>query len=180
MRFTTRKKYELHFPNCFYSSSLNGWFCKVCTNFAPLGVQERSFIEIPGGFGNHPTDRSSLYLYSKRHQQSVLNKQAFNELCTKNMDVYKLLVEDSHANQVDQSNQNRSVMKRFFRTTHFIIMKNWCYTHNFQDVVKLVSDCGGNEVKIHLISSPKNAIFASSNILASLSALLMTISNFQF
>ena len=175
MRFTTRKKYELHFPNFFYSSSLNGWFCKVCTNFAPLGVQERSFIEIPGGFGNHPTDRSSLYLYSKRHQQSVLNKQAFNELCTKNMDVYKLLVEDSHANQVDQSNQNRFVMKRFFRITHFMIMKNWGYTHNFQDVVKLVSECGGNEVKTHLTSSPKNAIFTSPNILASLSALLMTI-----
>ena len=71
----------------FYLSSLNGWFCKVCTNFAPLGNQERPFIEIPSGFGDHPTDRSSLHLCSKRHQQSVLNKQAFNELRAKNMGV---------------------------------------------------------------------------------------------
>ena len=90
MRCNTRKKYELHFPDFFfffYLSSLNGWFRKVCTNFAPLGNQERPFIEIPSGFGDHPTDRSSLHLCSKRHQQSVLNKQAFNELRAKNMGV---------------------------------------------------------------------------------------------
>ena len=146
----------------------------------PLRNQERSFIEIPGGFDNHPTDRSTLHLYSKRHQQSVLNKHAFNKLCTRSMNAFKLLVEASLANKVDKSNQNRVVMKTFFRITHFMTMKTWDYTHNFQDVVKIVSDCGGNEVKTHLICSPKNNIYTSPNILAALSALLMTISNFQF
>ena len=159
MCFKMRKKCKLQFRDFFYSSSLNGWFCKVCTNFAPLGNQGRPFIEIPGGFGNHPTNKSSLHLRSKRHQQSVLNKQAFNELRANNMDIYKLLVEASLANQVDKSNQNRFVMKTFFRIKHFMTIKNWGYTHNFLDVVKLVSDFGGKEVKTHLISSPKNAIY---------------------
>ena len=142
MCFKMRKKCELQFRDFFYSSSLNGWFCKVCTNFAPLGNQGRPFIEIPGAFGNHPTNRSSLHLHSKRHQQSVLNKQAFNKLPANNMDIYKLLVEASLANQVNKSNQNRFFMKTFFRIIsikHFMTIKNWGYSHNFLDV-KLVSD----------------------------------------
>ena len=62
------------------------------------------------------------------------------------MDVYRLLVEARLVSQVDKSNQTRFVMKTFFRITHFMIIKSWGYTHNFQDV-KLISDCGGNEVK---------------------------------
>ena len=64
-------------------------------------------------------------------------------------------------NQVDKSNQNHFVMKTFFRITHSMVIKNRGYTHNFQDVLKLVGDCGGNEVKTRLIFSPKNAIDTS-------------------
>ena len=74
-----------------------------------------------------------------RIAQISTSKQAFNELRAKNTDAYKLLVEARLANQVDKSNQNRFVMKIFFRITHFMIIKNWGYTHNFQDVVKLVT-----------------------------------------
>ena len=35
--------------------------------------------------------------------------------------------------------------------------KNWGY-RQFQHLVKFVSDCGEDEVKTHLISSPKNII----------------------
>ena len=44
MRFNTTKKYDLQF---FYLSSLSCWFCKVYRNFAPLGNQQRLFIEVP-------------------------------------------------------------------------------------------------------------------------------------
>ena len=43
MCFTTRKKYKL-FPGFFYSSSLNGLFCKVCTNFAPSFEKSRKIL----------------------------------------------------------------------------------------------------------------------------------------
>ena len=47
-----------------------------------------------------------------------------------------------------------------------MITKNWVYTHIFQDVVKLISDCEGNEVKTHLISTPKNTIYTSPQYIA--------------
>ena len=97
----------------------------------------------------------SLHLCSKRYQQSVLNIQAFIELRVKNM--YETLVEASLANQVGKSNQNCFMMEPLFRIRHFMIIKNWGYTHNFQDVVKLA----GNDMKTHLMSTPKNAIYTS-------------------
>ena len=109
-------------------------------------------------WATRPTSRASLQLRSKRDQQWVLNKQAFNKLCAKNTVVYKLLVEASLANIVVKSNQDCFVMKTLFKIAHFMIIKYRGYKHNFQDVVKLVKDCQGNEVKTHLISTPKNTI----------------------
>ena len=56
----TTKRYELQFPDSFYSSSLSGWFCKVCTDFAAFGNQERPFTEILRGLGDHPINRVSF------------------------------------------------------------------------------------------------------------------------
>lgn len=42
-----------------------------------------------------------------------------------------------------------------------MILKNLAYTHNFKDIVQLISDCGEEELKIHLVWSPKNALHTS-------------------
>ena len=141
LRTKSTRKYELQFPEFYFSSSLDGWFCKTCTNFASSSGKKRPFIEIPGGFGDHPSDRTALHLNSNRHKESVPNKQAFNELREKNSDVYKLLVDASLGNVTAMLSQNRFVIKTFFRVAHFMILKNWACTHNFKDMVQLISDC---------------------------------------
>ena len=42
-----------------------------------------------------------------------------------------------------------------------MVIKNWAYNNNFKDLVKLIGNCGGSEIKTHLISSPKNALYTS-------------------
>ena len=42
-----------------------------------------------------------------------------------------------------------------------MIIKNWAYTHNFHDVVDLISQCGGKEISSHLIIAPKSATYMS-------------------
>ena len=58
-------------------------------------------------------------------------------------------------------NQNLFVIKSFFRVIHFLIVKNWAYTHNFKDLVDLISQCGGMEVRKHLDFGPRNAQYTS-------------------
>ena len=92
LRRKSTQKYELQFPDFYYTSSMDGWFCKTCSSFAPKSGKERAFIDIPGGFGDHPSDRAALHLNSKCHKLSVLNKQAFDELRKNHTDVCKMLV----------------------------------------------------------------------------------------
>ena len=100
LRRKSTQKYELQFPDFYYTSSMDGWFCKTCSSFAPKSGKERAFIDIPGGFRDHPSDRAALHLKSKCHKLSVLNKQAFYELRKNHADVYKMLVDASLSNAV--------------------------------------------------------------------------------
>ena len=88
----SKQEYELHFPDFYYTSSMDGWFCKTCSSLALKSGKERAFIDITGGFGDHPSYRAALHLNSKCHKLSVLNKQAFDELRKNHTDVCKMLV----------------------------------------------------------------------------------------
>ena len=161
LRGKSTRNYEIQFPDFYYSESEDGWFCKTCVSFASSARDERPFIDTPGGFGDHPSHRAALHLASARHKQSILNKQAFNELRNNHSKVYKLLVDASLSNEIATINQNRFVIKSFFRVIHFMVIKNWGYTQNFKDVIEFIGNCGGNELKTHLLSSLKNALYTS-------------------
>ena len=61
LRLKSFEKYEKDFPDFYYSYADQGWFCKVCASFA-LGSGKRPFIEIPGKFADHPTERANDHL----------------------------------------------------------------------------------------------------------------------
>ena len=42
-----------------------------------------------------------------------------------------------------------------------MIRKNWAHSHNFRDIVELVTDCGAKEISSHLFTALKNAKYLS-------------------
>ena len=68
------EKYEKDFPDFYYSYADQGWFCKVCASFAS-GSGKRPFIEIPGKFADHLTERANNHL-STQETQNCRSKQA--------------------------------------------------------------------------------------------------------
>ena len=74
------QKYELQFPDFYYTSSMDGWFCKTCSSFVAKSGKELLLTYPEGLEIDYPSDRAALHLNSKRHKLSVLNKQAFDEL----------------------------------------------------------------------------------------------------
>lgn len=75
--------------------------------------------------------------------------------------VWKMLKEASYAQEIQKTATNRFVIKCFFRITHLLINQKWAHTSNFKNIVKLVADCGGEEVKTHILNAPKNAMYMS-------------------
>ena len=134
--------------------------CKICTSFA-TGQGDRAFIERPGNIGDHPTERFTNHLKTKRHKDALSNRTAYLEMCNCGTDVWKLAREASLASTATKINCNRFVIKSFFGIVHSMIIKNWVYTHNFNDVVDLISQCGSKEISSHLIMAPKNVTYMS-------------------
>ena len=107
------EKYEKDFPDFYYSYADQGWFCKVCASFAS-GSGKRPFIEIPGKFADHPTERANNHLSTQRHKTAVQNKQAFKELSKRDSNVWKLMRDASLADDTLKLSNARFVIKSFF------------------------------------------------------------------
>ena len=61
--------------------------------------------------------------------------------------IYSLLTDNSLANEFAQLSQNRFISASFPEMTHFMVSKNWAYTHIFKELVTLISDCVGKQLK---------------------------------
>ena len=120
-------------------------------------MSNRAFVTKVGTFGDHPTRRTKLQLNSSSHLESVKNRLVFEELAKRRTDVWKLLQESSLSQSVKKLSTNCFIIKSFFRITHLLIKKNWAHTINFKDTVELIADCGGKEVRTHLLNTQKNA-----------------------
>ena len=158
--------YERIFPEFHHSSSENGWFCKNCTSFSVNFTPNRPFATKAGTFGDDPTRRTKLHINSSSHLESVKNKQTFEELAKRRTDVWKLLQESSLSQLVKKLSTNRFIIKSFFHITHLLIKKNSVHIHNFKDIVELIADCRGKEVRTHLLNVPKNANYMSPQYIA--------------
>lgn len=151
--------YQNKFPDFYFCITSKGWYCKTCSNFAQVVSGNVPFINSPGTFGDHPTRRANKHLTSERHSESAKNKQAFKEMSNRRTNVWKMLKEASYAQEIKKTATNRFVIKCFFRITHLLINQKWAHTSNFKNIVKLVADCGGEEVKTHILNAPKNAMY---------------------
>ena len=80
--------------------------------------------------------------------------------------MWKLFQESSLSQSVKKLSTNCFTIKSFFHITHLLIKKNWAHTRNFKDIVELIADCGGKEVRRHLLNAPKNANYMSPQYIA--------------
>ena len=118
----SREKYEILFPNFYYSASKNGWICKICSSFA-TEKGDQAFVKRPGNIGDNPTERFSNHLKTKRRKEAMKNKMTYLEMCNRGTNVWKLAREASLASNTTNIDRNTFVIKSFFRIIHSMIIK---------------------------------------------------------
>ena len=79
----SHKSYKKLSPQFYYSATENCWYCKICLSFSDIRITDKTFINKADTFGDHPTCRSNKHLSSARHQESLKNRQAYDELSKK-------------------------------------------------------------------------------------------------
>ena len=73
----------------------------------------------------------------------------------RNTNVWQLAFNASLQSGETKRQNNRFILKCFFKITFLMIRKNWAHSHNFRDIVELVADCGVEEMSSHLLTAPK-------------------------
>ena len=67
-------------PQFYFNSCENGWYCKICSTFAPPIMTATPFVNKAGTFGDHPTCNANRHLQTQHHKDTVSSKLAFNNL----------------------------------------------------------------------------------------------------
>ena len=62
--------------------------------------------------------------------------------------------------------------QKFFWVASCFIKQGWAHSHNFENLVQLVSESGGKEIQMHLLTSPKNATYLSPAYLAKYTSIM--------
>ena len=73
--------------------------------------------------------------------------------------IWKLLQEGNLASEIKVTSTNIFIFKSFFWVAFCLIKHSLVYTHNFENLVQLVSECSCKEIRMHLLPSPKNATY---------------------
>ena len=121
-----------------FVSPLNGWLCKICCSFSHGNARNRAFVDKPGKLEERPSTRFSDHLISNHHKLSVNNKQCFKEMSNRNANVWQIVFNASLQSGETKRQNNRFILKCFFKITFLMIRKNWAHSHNFRDIIELV------------------------------------------
>ena len=148
--------YEICFPDFYFSSVKNGWLCKICCSFSHGDAGNRAFLEKPGKLAKHPSVRFSDHLNPNDHKLFVKNKPCVKEMSNRNGNVWQMAFNASLQSGETKCQNNRFILKCFFKITFLMIKKNWAHSHNFGDIVELVADCGAKEISSHLLTALKS------------------------
>ena len=127
--------YEI--PDFYFSSVKNGWLCKISCSFSHGNAGYRAFVDKPGKLGEHPLARFSDHLNSNRHKLSVKNKKCFKEMSNTKCQCLEMAFNATLQSGEIKRQNNRFILKCFFKITFLMIRKNWTHSHNFQDIESL-------------------------------------------
>ena len=174
--------YKNLFPYFYPSSSQNGWLCKICPNFTPCSRFQTS-IEKVGGLGDHPSQivefriRKTLKNWLFKIDIHLCIKFLWKLTWVARLTLQMPTPENgqTQSNNLSESDwlslfdhfvglvlkgfkkttHEWFVLKSLFHVIHFLVLKNWAYTHNFKDSVELISQFGGNQFAIICFLGPR-------------------------
>ena len=155
-------KWENVYKWAIYSVSNKGWFCKTCQQFSSYGDEFWKTKSVK--HGEHPGSTFTSHVNSEKHKKAVETEVLVKSVLSKG-DILKQQIHlANEAKQISEAEQNRKLLKKFFKVTYFSAKKNRAVKNNFQDEIEFLKDLGDEDISRHLAKSAKNATYTSHYI----------------
>ena len=82
-------------------------------------------------------------------------------MSNRNANAWKMELNASLQSGETKCQNNRFILKCFFKITFLMIRNNWAHSHNIRYSAELAADCGAKEIFSHLLTALKNAKYLS-------------------
>lgn len=124
----SQQKWENLYPCYFYSASKQGWLCKICSENSTHGDEFWRSQAVK--MGEHPGRLFSGHLNSDKHKNALKRQQESKQLLKKGS-IYQRIHTGVHTQNLKIRQQNRTVIKKFLKTTYFVARKKWAVRELF-------------------------------------------------
>ena len=152
-----QEKWENLFPFAYYSASKNGWLCKTCSGYGGGDDYWRSKgVKLK----EHPRRLFTDHSESKKHLDAIKRRQEVDVILRRGS-IYKQAHDGAQTSDRKLKKRNRSIIKKFLKTTYFLARKKWAVRENFCDVVEFLKDLGDEDIANHLRES-RRATYVST------------------
>ena len=98
-------------------------------------------------------------------------------MSNRNANAWKMELNASLQSGETKCQNNRFILKCFFKITFLMIRNNWAHSHNIRYSAELAADCGAKEIFSHLLTALKNAKYHHCTSQSTLKLCLIISSN---
>ena len=153
------KKWEETFPLLEYDEDYRGAFCKFCRRRGKsLQRTREAWITKPFNNWKKATERMRAHSQSDVHIQSCHAELA----ATRAMKEGSIVRQLQHTRE-RQRMKNRTAVKALLHCTHFLTINQIAHTTNFDRLVELVVQCGGEDLERFIETASKNYTYTSKD-----------------
>ena len=185
LRKGSREEEERSHLQFYFNSCEDGWYCKICSTFAPHVMIATLFVNTAGTFGDHPTRNANRNLQTQRCKDAISNKLVFDNLSKWRTNVSKLLQQAALSTEISVTATNCFVIKSFF--SNYMVddkeklgsLTQFLSSQNFS-IVQLFAACDREEIKKHLLHTPQNINYMSPEYISTYSYHLLSLLLFLF
>ena len=140
-----------------YDEDCEGAFCKLCRTFGK-SLQRTRGVWVTKPFSNWKKAIEKM----KAHEKSDVHIHASQAALAAEGALREGSIMQQLQNVERQERlKNRAAIKSLIHCTHFLVRQHIPHTTNFDKLVDLVVSCGGEDLKLFLENTGKNATYTS-------------------
>ena len=151
-------KWEQLHPWAYFSSSKNGWLCKICEDYSE--TRDDYWKSKARALDEHPNKMFQLHLNGEKHKKAIDKKHTLHSMLRKG-DKKAQITTGINNSEIEKVQCNRRVLSKFIKTVYFMSKKHWPVKNNFYDLIEHIMNLGDIDLIKHFQTMDKNATYLS-------------------
>ena len=151
-------KWEQLHPWAYFSSSKNGWLCKICEEYSKTG--DEFWKSKAHAYDDHPGKMFRHHIHGEKPKKAIDRKYALHSMLIKGNIKAQITIGVKNS-EIQKREHNRRVISKFIKAIYFMYRKKWTLKNNFQDLMEHIRNLDDEDLIKNFQTIDKNATYHS-------------------